>query len=131
MGWHQRRLNGFGLEGTGTDPRESRKATGDATRAGAGEPAGHREPLSGPQPSSAAPGMSPADAVAAHGVGSARPVAGYRPADATTDVPASRWRAGAAVVARTTTERRPCTSTAASRPTTACGIPAHAGAGAA
>ncbi|MEU7423601.1 3'-5' exonuclease [Streptomyces sp. NPDC040750] len=97
MGWHRELLIGFDLETTGTDPREARIVTGAVIEVRAGEPAGRREWL-------ADPGVEiPADAVAVHGITTARAAAQGRPADQVADAIAgalvSYWQAGVPVVA--------------------------------
>ncbi|WBO63099.1 3'-5' exonuclease [Streptomyces camelliae] len=97
MGWHRELLIGFDLETTGTDPREARIVTGAVIEVRAGEPVGRREWL-------ADPGVEiPADAVAVHGISTARAAAEGRPADQVADALAEvltgYWRAGVPVVA--------------------------------
>ncbi|GGR96265.1 MULTISPECIES: 3'-5' exonuclease [Streptomyces] len=97
MGWHQELLIGFDLETTGTDPRRARIVTGAVIEVRAGEPVGRREWL-------ADPGVEiPADAVAVHGISTARAAAEGRPADqvadAIADVLVGYWKAGVPVVA--------------------------------
>ncbi|CAL9415308.1 3'-5' exonuclease [Streptomyces sp. enrichment culture] len=97
MGWHQELLIGFDLETTGTDPRRARIVTGAVIEVRAGEPVGRREWL-------ADPGVEiPADAVAVHGISTARAAAEGRPADrvadAIADVLVGYWRTGVPVVA--------------------------------
>ncbi|WP_318200685.1 3'-5' exonuclease [Streptomyces sp. SCL15-4] len=97
MGWHRELLIGFDLETTGTDPREARIVTGAVIEVRAGEPVGRREWL-------ADPGVEiPADAVAVHGISTARAAAEGRPADrvadAIADVLVGYWKTGVPVVA--------------------------------
>ncbi len=97
MGWHRELLIGFDLETTGTDPREARIVTGAVIEVREGEPGGRREWL-------ADPGVEiPADAVAVHGISSARAAAEGEPADrvadAIADVLTGYWKAGVPVVA--------------------------------
>ncbi|MEU2924375.1 3'-5' exonuclease [Streptomyces sp. NPDC007251] len=97
MGWHQELLIGFDLETTGTDPREARIVTGAVIEVRAGEPMGRREWL-------ADPGVEiPADAVAVHGISTARATAEGHPADRVADSIADTlvgyWRTGVPVVA--------------------------------
>jgi DNA polymerase-3 subunit epsilon len=97
MGWHRQLLIGFDLETTGTDPREARIVTGAVIEVRDGEPVGHREWL-------ADPGVEiPADAVAGHGITTARAAAEGGPADqvadAIADVLVSYWKTGVPVVA--------------------------------
>ncbi|MEU3411545.1 3'-5' exonuclease [Streptomyces sp. NPDC006658] len=97
MGWHRELLIGFDLETTGTDPREARIVTGAVIEVRAGEPVGRREWL-------ADPGVEiPAEAVAVHGISTARAAAEGRPADrvadAIADVLVGYWKTGVPVVA--------------------------------
>ncbi|MFD7132316.1 3'-5' exonuclease [Streptomyces sp. NPDC059894] len=97
MAWHRELLIGFDLETTGTDPREARIVTGAVIEVRGGQVLGRREWL-------ADPGVEiPAEAVAVHGISTARAAAEGDPADrvadALADVLVTYWRTGVPVVA--------------------------------
>ncbi|MET8782964.1 MULTISPECIES: 3'-5' exonuclease [unclassified Streptomyces] len=97
MAWHRELLIGFDLETTGTDPYEARIVTGAVIEVRDGQPLGRRDWL-------ADPGVEiPADAVAVHGISTARAAAEGRPADrvadAIADVLVTYWKTGVPVVA--------------------------------
>ncbi|MFF3499699.1 3'-5' exonuclease [Streptomyces sp. NPDC003247] len=97
MAWHRELLIGFDLETTGTDPREARIVTGAVIEVRGGQVLGRREWL-------ADPGVEiPAEAVAVHGISTARAAAEGDPADrvadAIADVLVTYWRTGVPVVA--------------------------------
>ncbi|MEU3513277.1 3'-5' exonuclease [Streptomyces longwoodensis] len=97
MAWHQELLIGFDLETTGTDPREARIVTAAVIEVRDGQVLGRREWL-------ADPGVEiPADAVAVHGISTARATAEGHPADrvadSLADVLTTYWKTGVPVVA--------------------------------
>ncbi|MFJ4620260.1 3'-5' exonuclease [Streptomyces sp. NPDC088812] len=97
MAWHRELLIGFDLETTGTDPREARIVTGAVIEVRGAQVLGRREWL-------ADPGVEiPAEAVAVHGISTARAAAEGDPADrvadAIADVLVTYWRTGVPVVA--------------------------------
>ncbi|MFJ4713949.1 3'-5' exonuclease [Streptomyces sp. NPDC088785] len=97
MSWHRELLVGFDLETTGTDPREARIVTGAVIEVRDGAVLGHRTWL-------ADPGVPiPDEAVAVHGISTARATAEGEPADRVADAIATAlvgyWRTGVPVVA--------------------------------